>query len=141
MTSLLQIAGWTLIHFVWEGCAIAAVAATALRLADRRSANVRYVIACVGRAAMRAAPAATARLLWVSNEPTFSAIDGGQAPPTSESSAQRSDRIAKSSVASALKRTGERPADAEQYVLHGKGNCSSIKRSRISEKQTGPLPT
>ena len=44
MTPLLQIAGWTLIHFVWEGCAIAVVAAVATwvdgRIEARRAAVV-----------------------------------------------------------------------------------------------------
>ena len=68
MTPMLETAGWALIHFVWQGCAIAAVVAAALRVAERRSANVRYVIACVGLAAMLAAPAVTARLLRAGDE-------------------------------------------------------------------------
>ena len=63
MTPWLETAGWTLIHFVWQGCAIAAVTAAALRLAERRSASVRYVIACAGLTLMMAAPIVTARLL------------------------------------------------------------------------------
>src|SRR5438128_5469147 len=63
MTSFLQIAGWALIHFVWQGAVIALAAAAALRVTERRSASVRYVIACAGLAAMLAAPAITARAL------------------------------------------------------------------------------
>ncbi len=63
-TPFLQTAGWTLIHFLWQGCAIAMVAAVLLRLAERRSANARYLIACVALVAMAAAPVVTARLLW-----------------------------------------------------------------------------
>ena len=48
MNALLQIAGWTLIHFIWQGAAIGVVAAAILRATSRRSANVRYVIACAG---------------------------------------------------------------------------------------------
>src|SRR6266850_3770984 len=64
MNTSMQVVGWTLIHFVWQGTAIALVIAAALRLTERRSPNVRYLIACAGLAAMLAAPAATARLLW-----------------------------------------------------------------------------
>ncbi len=64
MTPFLQSAGWALIHFLWQGTAIAIVASVALRLLERRSASLRYVVACVGLVAMLAAPAATARLLW-----------------------------------------------------------------------------
>ncbi len=108
MTPLLQIAGWTLIHFVWEGLVIAAVAATALRLADRRSANVRYVIACVGLATMLAAPVVTARLLWadaqfpaaVSSSATDdAALKGGATPSVARAFRYADDRTA---VAQAL---------------------------------------
>src|SRR5262245_6584567 len=64
MTPLLQTAGWTLIHFVWQGAAIALVIAAALRLLRDRSADARYLIACTGLVLMIAAPAATARLIW-----------------------------------------------------------------------------
>ena len=47
MTPLLQTAGWGLVHFVWQGVAIAAAASMLLRLTRHRSANTRYVIACV----------------------------------------------------------------------------------------------
>jgi beta-lactamase regulating signal transducer with metallopeptidase domain len=63
-TPILETAGWTLIHFLWQGCALAGVAALLLRLAERRSANARYVIACATLVVMVAAPAVTARLLW-----------------------------------------------------------------------------
>ena len=43
MNAMLQIAGWTLIHFVWQGAAIAVTAAVALRLTERRSSNARYL--------------------------------------------------------------------------------------------------
>ena len=69
MTPFLQNAGWALIHFVWQGAAIALVAAVALRLTERRSANVRYVIGCVALAAMLAAPAVTVRLIWMAPLP------------------------------------------------------------------------
>jgi len=63
MTMLAHVAGWTLIHFIWEGAAIAIIVWIALRLARKQSANVRYLMACAGLVAMIAAPAATARTL------------------------------------------------------------------------------
>ena len=62
-TPILETAGWTLIHFLWQGCALAGVAAMLLRLAERRSANARYVIACAALVVMVATPVITARLL------------------------------------------------------------------------------
>src|ERR1700738_2703560 len=63
MTPVLQTGGWALIHFVWQGAAIATVIATLLRLLDRRSANARYIVACAGLAAMLAAPVITIRFI------------------------------------------------------------------------------
>src|SRR5262249_61235012 len=66
MTSLFTLIGWTLMHVVWQACAIAVPVAILLRLCEHRSANTRYLIACAGLVAMLAAPLATARLLWPS---------------------------------------------------------------------------
>ena len=76
MTPFLQTAGWALIHFVWQGAAIAAVIATALHLLARRSANARYIVACAGLVAMLAAPAVTARLMWTSGTSSVVATNG-----------------------------------------------------------------
>jgi beta-lactamase regulating signal transducer with metallopeptidase domain len=70
MNTPMQAIGWTLIHFVWQGTAIALVIAAALRATERRSPNVRYLIACAGLALMLAAPAVTARLMWTAPEST-----------------------------------------------------------------------
>jgi beta-lactamase regulating signal transducer with metallopeptidase domain len=64
MTPFLQSVGWTVMHFVWQGAALASIAAVALRLTTRRSANVRYLIGCGALLLMLAAPAATLRLSW-----------------------------------------------------------------------------
>jgi uncharacterized protein (TIGR03435 family) len=56
--------GLTLIHFLWEGVAIAAIYAAARRWTARASGpNVRYILACGALAAMAAAPVLTWRLL------------------------------------------------------------------------------
>ena len=60
MTSWVEIAGWTLVHFVWEGAAIALLAAIALRLLHTSRPQARYLVACAALAAMLAAPAVTA---------------------------------------------------------------------------------
>ena len=64
MTPFFQTIGWALIHFVWQGVAIAAAASALLTLARRRSSSVRYAIAGISLAAMLAAPLISARLLW-----------------------------------------------------------------------------
>ena len=60
MTSWVDIAGWTLVHFVWQGTGIALVAALALRLLRSSRPQWRYLAACAALAAMLAAPVITA---------------------------------------------------------------------------------
>ncbi len=81
-----QIAGWTLVHFVWEGGAIAVACAIALRLLARGAANARYLVACAGLAAMLVAPVGTA--VFLSMRPMHAPgerarVDGRNAPPVS----------------------------------------------------------
>ena len=64
--SAVQVAGWTLVHFIWQGSAIALAAGAALRLLARRSASARYLAASAALVAMMAAPIATANLIWPS---------------------------------------------------------------------------
>jgi uncharacterized protein (TIGR03435 family) len=60
MTSWVDVAGWTLVHFVWQGAGIALLAATALRLLRSTRPQLRYLAACLALAAMLAAPVVTA---------------------------------------------------------------------------------
>ena len=60
MSPLIEVTGWTLIHFVWQGTLLALATAAALGACRRSSADVRYAIACLGLTAMLATAAATA---------------------------------------------------------------------------------
>ena len=61
--------GWTLIDFLWQGVAIAALhGAARLRLARTSSPNTRYILACVALAAMVAAPLVTCSVMRPSGE-------------------------------------------------------------------------
>jgi len=53
----LQALGWALLHFIWQGTALAALAAVAM--AAPRRASVRYVVGVVALALMLLAPVAT----------------------------------------------------------------------------------
>jgi hypothetical protein len=56
--------GWTLIHFIWQGTAIAVLTAMALSLAGRRvSARGRYAVLCGGLCLMIVAPWITCAVL------------------------------------------------------------------------------
>jgi hypothetical protein len=98
MNPFVTVAGWTLIHFVWQGGAVVLVAASALRLARYRSANVRYLIACAGLAATLAAPLATGALLLPATPADSDDIavlnDGPTAPAVSLPGAVRCARRA-----------------------------------------------
>jgi GWxTD domain-containing protein len=59
--------GWTLIHFVWEGVAIAALLAAVLALRGAASARLRYGLAALAMMSMPAAFGVTLALLWPSH--------------------------------------------------------------------------
>jgi len=61
--------GWTLLHSLWEGTAIAAILAAILIAV--RSARVRYVAACAGLAGVAAAFAVTLFRLWPDAQQMF----------------------------------------------------------------------
>lgn len=80
--SMMHSLGWTLLHFLWQGTAVAALAAVLMTLCRR--ASVRYVLAVGALAVMLAAPVATFLFLvspgaaapasspaWVEMPPTF----------------------------------------------------------------------
>jgi hypothetical protein len=69
--SLWQLAGWTMIHSLWLGCAVA-LAGGFLRLACRRAApNTRYAISLATLAALAATPLAVATWLSVNGIPHY----------------------------------------------------------------------
>jgi uncharacterized protein (TIGR03435 family) len=63
MTSWVDVAGWTLVHFAWQGAGIALLAALALRLLRSGRPQLRYLTACGALAAMLATPVVTASVM------------------------------------------------------------------------------
>jgi beta-lactamase regulating signal transducer with metallopeptidase domain/type II secretory pathway component GspD/PulD (secretin) len=55
--------GWTLLHFVWQAAAVALVLAIVLRLLQKTSANVRYLVTCLALALIVLLPAMTFHLV------------------------------------------------------------------------------
>jgi len=51
-TPFAQALGWTLVHFVWEGAALAVVLMAMLRVFRAEPAQRRYTLACLVLAAM-----------------------------------------------------------------------------------------
>ena len=64
MSYWMQIGGWTLLHFAWQGTVLTLAAAGMLRLCRSHSANTRYAIGCVALATMLVSPVVTAYVLW-----------------------------------------------------------------------------
>ena len=61
--------GWTLIHFLWQGTAIALALAMALAVLPRRAARIRYAAGCFALLLMLIVPAVTAWQLADPSEP------------------------------------------------------------------------
>src|SRR5262245_29220235 len=63
MNAWMHVAGWVLVHFLWQGTTIALVAAVVLRVCRRRSSVVRYGIACGTLLTLLASAIVTAALV------------------------------------------------------------------------------
>jgi uncharacterized protein (TIGR03435 family) len=74
MTTWIELAGWTLLHFLWQGGVIWGVASAALRVT--RAPQTRHAVACCGLAAMLAAPIVTAWTL--SDDGRGTVVDTGR---------------------------------------------------------------
>lgn len=70
VATLIDSVGWTLLHFLWQGCVIAAATALALRVLRKADPVYRYNIAWVGMLAC---------LLWPAAELSLRLHDGGAA--------------------------------------------------------------
>ncbi|NOK14311.1 M56 family metallopeptidase [Corallococcus exercitus] len=57
---ILEAVGWALVHLLWQGALVAVALALALRWVGRRSANLRYALACGALGIMLVLPVATA---------------------------------------------------------------------------------
>jgi beta-lactamase regulating signal transducer with metallopeptidase domain len=83
--------GWALLHFLWQGTALAALAAVAMHLC--RKASVRYTVAVGVLALMLAAPLATFLFYWQADRlpaPTvFTAAQWHAPKPAAELSSAR----------------------------------------------------
>ena len=74
--------GWTLVHFLWQGLAIALLYAAGRRMMMRRSgANARYLLACAALAAMVAAPLVTWSLMQPADASSGAAYHIRNIPP------------------------------------------------------------
>src|SRR5688572_23368526 len=68
LNDLVHAIAWSLLHFLWQGAALASAFALAMIVARRCSARMRYVIGCATLCAMALAPVVT--LTWLLSKPT-----------------------------------------------------------------------
>ena len=61
--SSIDLLGWTLLHFVWQGALVAVLLAGALRLLDDHPPQVRYVVSCAALLTLFVLPVATGTVL------------------------------------------------------------------------------
>lgn len=70
----LELLGWSLVHFVWQGVVLALVLTVVLRLLRCKSAQTRYVAGCAALALMAACPLAT--IGWLAQQEQTTERDG-----------------------------------------------------------------
>ena len=108
--------GWTLIHFLWQGAAIAAVYAAARAVAHASRPQARYLLACAALALMMAAPLATWWMLRPANAAADAAYRIASAPaaPSADAAANAGARLP-DSVRAAI--SAEQPARFLPWVV------------------------
>ena len=89
--------GLTLVHFLWQGAAIAIITAALLAVCGRATARTRYNIACVGLLAMTIAPVFT-----VVDSSTGAAVTGAMQVASATTSEVDGSGIAADSIATRL---------------------------------------
>ncbi len=104
--TMVESVGWVLVHFVWQGTAIALVLAALLALTSTAQATLRYALSCAALTVMLMATVATAVTVITSAEPTMakqpSADDAAATSPLRASS----DEVA-ATTSSALQTVGK----------------------------------
>jgi GWxTD domain-containing protein len=75
--SLIHAVGWSLLHFLWEGAGVALLLASALKLLDNRSSQLRYTLAFCALVLMAASPLVTFGLLVVNSSTADQAFAQG----------------------------------------------------------------
>ncbi len=80
---VVQKLGWTLLHSIWQGGVVALLLVILLRVLRKSSANLRYVIACLGLAVIVLLPAVTFYVVSAPAKiPDVESVPGFPAPVT-----------------------------------------------------------
>ena len=111
---VVQAVGWALLHFVWQGTLIAAIAAVALRALRDSAADVRYVVATVALSLMATMPVMTGVQTWrmLSAESIVvseSSLRDVAAPMAVSNSAQALSQLPAEAVSASVRADAGRP--------------------------------
>ncbi len=104
--TIVEHVGWVLVHFIWQGVAIALALAAALQLTPAAQATLRYVFSCAALVVMLAATAVTGARLSIGPQP----VHPGPANPAliRSSPAAPADRVIAATGAAATRGPGAR---------------------------------
>lgn len=72
--------GWALLHFLWQGAAVAALCAVVLLALRRAAPGSRYLVACAGMLLMAACPLATLTWTWPPSTRSAAIASAGDIP-------------------------------------------------------------
>jgi uncharacterized protein (TIGR03435 family) len=135
MNPAIDVAGWTLVHFLWQGAGIAAIAFVLLALLRQRSPQTRYAVACAALVAMLAAPIVTAGVLSRTSAVTAS----GTSLPVPVPADADADAIpnARSLITNLILARSLSSVDVVAPVLP-RGSVSKAGLPRRSVAETGP---
>ncbi len=76
--------GWTLLHTLWLGAAVAVLFIAAMLILRRRSANARYLVGCIAMVLMIALPVAVFFMVPAPPEPLFEPADNAGVLPAAQ---------------------------------------------------------
>jgi beta-lactamase regulating signal transducer with metallopeptidase domain len=96
-----QRVGWSLLHFLWQGTAVAAALGVVLPILHRRRAQARYIAACAALAVMMILPVVTGTLVSIEKKQA----DLGMASGTSIAQAAAPAMVNRQVVASSSRQT------------------------------------
>ncbi|HEY1304867.1 MAG TPA: TIGR03435 family protein [Vicinamibacterales bacterium] len=106
----IDVVGWTLVHFLWEGTAIGAATVVILWCLRSRSPQARYVAACTALVAMLMAPLLTAFVLSRPDVPSAPSVSVSGFATRSPVATPRADSLP---AGSATAGTSDAPGNAD----------------------------
>ena len=135
-------AGWTLIHFVWQGALIGLVTAFLLLMLRRNSSQARYVAACGGLALVALAPLVTFIFL-IANSTTPNDYAGES---TESSLVEQADNSAIELVAETRPGVSQEQSTTQRLpatgiLAHGEQNVIDQESNRYAGKAATPSLT